>query len=392
MTAPAPAAPRTAVFYSTIRHWPWGAPDYIWPRAATELLRRRIPVIAVVRPQILDHPQIRALAAQGAQVFLQPPLVYSRGRLSQLKRLWQQLARSTRPLRRALREATRPHVFIEQSGSYDFLDETFLREAIAETSATYDVTFHSNRHEPPFPLAQRRLAIEFLDRANRTLFNSEWTREMTELQLVHGLANAHTFQFFVRFPHDEPLPWPAGDTIRLASVSRIDCHHKGLDVLLQALALLPATLPPWTLDLYGHGPDEVYLRDLTQWLGLQDRVRFRSSVDDIRAVWQENHLLVLVSRYEGLGVSMLEALACGRPVLRTPYGGFAEWIAPGETGFLCPAPEPQLIAQSLTDAMRNFSQWPDMGRAAHARIHDRLTARPEAIFLEAFATTPNATD
>lgn len=386
MNAPAPAAPRTAVFYSTIRHWPWGAPDYVWPRAAAELARRGVPVIAVVRPHIWDRPEIRALATLGAQVFLQPPLVYSRGRLSQLKLRWLQLTRSTRPLRRALRRAPRPHFIVEQSGSYDFLDEPFLRQAIAETAATYDVFFRSNRYDSPLALEQRRLAIAFLDRANRNLFNSEWTREMTELQLVHRLANARYFSHLVRFPHDEPLPWPAGDTIRLASVSRIDCHHKGLDVLLQALARLPATLPPWTLDLYGHGPDEAYLRDLAQWLGLQERVRFRSSVDDIRAVWQENHLLVLISRYEGLAVSMLEALACGRPVLRTPYGGFSEWITPDETGFLCPAPEPQLIAGSLEHAMRSFAKWLEMGRAGHARIRAKLHGRPETVFLEPFET------
>ncbi len=386
MTAPAPAVPRTAVFYSTVRHWPWGAPDYIWPLAAAELSRRGLPVIAVVRPHIWDRPEIRALAAHGAQVFLQPPLIYSRGRLSRLKLHWQQLTHSTRPLRRALRQATRPHFIVEQSGSYDFLDEAFLCHAIAETAATYDVFFHSNRYESPFPLDQRRIAIDFLDRADRTLFNSEWTREMTELQLLHRLANARYFHHLVRFPHAEPLPWPAGDTIRLASVSRIDCHHKGLDVLLQALALLPVSLPPWTLDVYGHGSDEAYLRDLASWLGLQDRVRFRSSVTDIRAVWQESHLLVLVSRYEGLAVSMLEALACGRPVLRTPYGGASEWIVPDETGFLCPAPEPQLIADTLQRALLAYPKWPAMGRNGHARIRAQLHQRPESVFLEPFET------
>jgi glycosyltransferase involved in cell wall biosynthesis len=377
-------APRTAVFYSSIRHWGWGAPDYVWPLAAAQLLDRGIPVIAVVRPQVWDHPEVRQLAARGAQIFLQPPLVYRRGRLSELKELWQRFSTSTRPLRRALQSAARPHFFIDQGGAFDFLEETQLRHWIAECHATYDVFFRSTRYESPLPTAARRTAIAFLEGAQRTLFNSQWTREVTETQLVHRFGNAAYFKHLVRFPHDAPLAWPVGSTLRLASVSRLDAHHKGLDVLLQALALLPPDLPAWSLEVYGQGPDESYLRDLTAALHLEDRVRFRSSTDDIRGVWRDAHLLILVSRFEGLSVSMLEAMACGRPVLRTPYGGCAEWILPDETGFVCPAPEPSLIADTLQRALLAHERWPDMGHAAHARIQTHLERHPEAIYLKPF--------
>ncbi len=290
----------------------------------------------------------------------------------------------SRSLRRALEQTPAPHFFVEQSGSYDFLEEEFLRSAIASRSASYDVLFHSNNYGAPFTSEQRHRALRFLLGARRTLFNSKWTRELTELQLLHRLPNAGYFPLLVRFPHDQPLPWPAGDTLRLASVSRLDCHHKGLDVLLQALALLPADALSWTLDVYGYGPDEEYLRGLAAWLGLDSRVNFHPATNDIPAIWQRCHLLLLVSRYEGLGVAMLEAMACGRPVLRTPYGGCDEWIIPNETGFVCPAAEPELIAHSITQAIQSASQWPQMGRAAHARIRARLTPAPESIFLEPF--------
>lgn len=384
-------APRTAVFFSSIRHWGWGAPDYVWPLAATQLLDRGIPVIAVVRPQVRDHPEVCQLAARGAQIFLQPPLVYRRGRLSELKELWQRFSASSRPLRRALAFADRPHFFIDQGGAFDFLDETQLRRWIADCGATYDVFFRSARYEPPLPTASRRTAIEFLAGAQRTLFNSQWTREVTETQLVHRFGNAAYFKHLVRFAHDTPLPWPAGPTLRLASVSRLDAHHKGLDVLLQALALLPPDLPAWSLDVYGQGPDESYLSDLTAALHLGDRIRFRSSTEDIRGVWRDAHLLVLVSRYEGLAVSMLEAMACGRPVLRTPYGGCAEWVLPDETGFVCPAPEPTLIASTLERALRAHERWPEMGRAAHARTQSHLERHPESVYLKPFEVAAPAT-
>ena len=101
----------------------------------------------------------------------------------------------------------------------------------------------------------------------------------------------------------------------------------------------------------------------------------------MREVWRRNQTLVLVSRYEGLAVSMLEAMACGRPVLRTPYGG-ADWIEDGKTGFICPAPEPELIAATIRQALARYADWPQMGLAAHEALTKRLPRDPERIYLE----------
>ena len=383
-----PMPPGAAVFYSTIRQWPWGAPDYVWPRAARRLREGGIPVLAIQRAQIWNHPEMRDLVGRGVKLFRQPPLVYRRGLLSEIRAAWLNLVSSTQPLRRALRSLRAPHLLIDQSGAFDFLDDPVLEELIVESEASYDVLFRSNSYFSPLSLEQRQRARRFLGAARRTLFNSEWTREVTETQLAHRLDNASCFTHYVRFEHQKPLPWPADDVIRLASVSRIDCYHKGLDVLLEALAQLPADLPAWTLDIHGSGPDESYLRDLAQFLELGERVRFHPRTEDIRAIWARSHLLVLVSRYEGLGVAMLEAMACGRPVFRTPYGGSRAWVAPEETGYICPAPDAPIIAQSLAAALRDFPRWPAMGRAAHARIAAQLSPYPETTYLEPFGIPP----
>lgn len=383
-----PAKPTTAIFYSTIRNWGWGAPDYVWPLAAAELLRRGIGVVAFVRPQLQADDRIRHLAAAGAQILPQPPLHLAHGRIAQARSMLARWSTGSRRLRHALRHSLRPHVFIDQGGALDFLEEPILLSELGTGNTHYDLFFRSNNYAPPISDLRRARASAFLARADRCLFNSQWTREMTELQLLARLPNARLFTHLVRFDYTEPLPWPTGGTARLAAVCRLDVHHKGFDVLLQGLCLLRNEPRQWILDIYGQGPDEGYLRNLITWLGLQDCVYIHPYVADVRTIWQRCHLLVLVSRYEGLAVAMLEAMACGRAVLRTPYGGCAEWIVPGETGYVCPAAEPSLIAASLREALAGFERWPALGRAAHARVRARLPAHPESAYLEPFDSLP----
>ena len=382
-----PPTPRSAIFYSTIRHWGWGAPDYVWPEAARQLRELGTEVLAVVRPQICSHPRIQALCEIGVRLLPQPPLVYRRGRISEIRSRLLALTSSGRELRRFFRSTVRPHVFVDQSACFDFLDEGLLQELIRQSGATYDLFCHSNHYEAPMNDERRHAAADFMAKANRVLFNSSWIRRLAEVQLARALPNAGYFDFNVRFPHEQPLPWPEGGPIRLASVSRIDCHHKGLDMLLLGLARLPSDLPDWSMEFYGNGPDTSYLQELSASLGLTPRVHFFPAVTDVREIWRKAHMLVLVSRYEGLAVAMLEAMACGRPVLRTPYGGCLAWLVPDESGFICPAPEPVLIAETIERALRQHARWPAMGRAAHAKILTSMNPHPELSYLSAFGLT-----
>lgn len=379
-----PQTPKSAFFYSTIRSWGWGAPDYVWPRAALELRRRGIPVTACIRPQIRADQRIEPLLDAGVKFLPQPPMIYTQGRIGRLRAKISKWSPTSRPISQALKSAQSPHVFIDQGGSLDFLDESVLISALESQPTSYDVFFRSNNYSGPLVSQKRKQAEQFLANADRCLFNSKWTQEVTELQILATLPNAQIFTHLVRFGHQQPLVWPQGDTARLAIVNRIDVHHKGLDVLLQALSQIDQIKHPWTVNIYGKGPDEDYVKGLIAWLGLSSRVKMHAHVQDITTIWENCHMLLLTSRYEGLSVAMLEAMACGRPVLRTPYGGCSEWIQHGENGYVCPAAEPGLIASSIKEALAAFSHWPNLGLNAHRKIAATLPPDPESIYLSPF--------
>ena len=106
------------------------------------------------------------------------------------------------------------------------------------------------------------------------------------------------------------------------------------------------------------------MKTLARHYAIADRVEFCGYVDDIRSIWQANHLLVLPSRDEGTPLALVEAMLCGRPAVVTDVGGNAEWIDDGETGFVAEAPTARSFGAALERAWLANTQWQKMGARA----------------------------
>ncbi|MES1245038.1 MAG: glycosyltransferase family 4 protein [Acidobacteriota bacterium] len=172
-----------------------------------------------------------------------------------------------------------------------------------------------------------------------------------------------------RPPAQEPPPPPP---LVIGFLSLLDVHHryKGLDVLLEALALLPDT----RLRVGGRGEDlEDYQRQAREF-GVEDRVEFLGFVPDaeLNAFYGSCHVFVLPStdaRREGFGLVLLEAMACGRPVVTTPIVGVAGDVEPRGVGLVVPTHEPVELAA----AIQNLQDLPAMGRRARELVEERYT-------------------
>lgn len=119
---------------------------------------------------------------------------------------------------------------------------------------------------------------------------------------------------------------------RLIAVGRL-VDQKGFDVLLQAMKDLDSSI---TLTLIGDGVEKIKLTAMRQSLGLNDRVSFLGELDrlSVRDKLQQHDALVLSSRHETFGNVLVEALACGIPVVSTDCGGPSD-IVTDDVGVLC---------------------------------------------------------
>jgi glycosyltransferase involved in cell wall biosynthesis len=124
-------------------------------------------------------------------------------------------------------------------------------------------------------------------------------------------------------------------------------EEKGLDVLLEAFAQVTQKIAKVHLLILGKGPLEGVVKGLSRKLGLDSSVQLLGFRRDILPYLALSHLYVNSSLYEGLPMSLLEAMAAGLPVIASTVGGIPEVVEGNMTGILVEPGDPQ----SLADAM-----------------------------------------
>jgi glycosyltransferase involved in cell wall biosynthesis len=158
-------------------------------------------------------------------------------------------------------------------------------------------------------------------------------------------------------------------------------------LLVEAFALAVKEYPAMKLWLVGDGPLKPAVEKIIVEIGLERKVLFLGIRDDVPRLLAASDLFVLSSDYEGVPLSVLEAMAAGKPVVATTVGGVPELVEDGVTGFLVPPRDPKVLAQGILRLAKDADLRQRMGKAAQERALERFdisrTAREyEALYLK----------
>jgi len=172
---------------------------------------------------------------------------------------------------------------------------------------------------------------------------------------------------------------------RLLSVGRI-VHQKGLDLAMHALGGLKEL--NWEWRIAGDGPQLQALQSLAQELGIDDRVFFLGwqSREQIMESYKQANVFLFPSRHEGMPNAILEAMASGLPVIATCIAGNEELVIEGQTGYLVPAEDIEILQDALKKILNDSVLRQQMGDASRRRVEDNYswesTAQQYALLLE----------
>ena len=199
-----------------------------------------------------------------------------------------------------------------------------------------------------------------LNRADRVLSVSQaLKREIVALgvpeEKVVVIPNGiepEKFRMIPKAAAQRALKLPPGPRY-LVSVSRLS-HEKGLDILIRALARLRNRNAH--LLLVGEGRERENLETLRQQLGVEDRVSLvGDQPNEAIPLWvNAADLFVLPSRTEGWPNVLMEAMACGKPVVGARVGGIPEIISNPRLGIVAPPNDPQALAEAIDEALLRF--------------------------------------
>ncbi|MDQ2807890.1 MAG: glycosyltransferase family 4 protein, partial [Chloroflexota bacterium] len=149
---------------------------------------------------------------------------------------------------------------------------------------------------------------------------------------------------------------------------------KGVEYLIEALPLLQT--PNVAVWIAGEGPYQPELQALAARLGVSERVQFLGQVPtaDLPALYAQAAVVVGTSFVnETFGIALAEAMACGRPVVASRFGGFPEVVAEGETGLLARPQDPADLAAQLDAVLGDSARAAALGAAGLARVQRLFT-------------------
>lgn len=162
-----------------------------------------------------------------------------------------------------------------------------------------------------------------------------------------------------------------GSATQLLYVGRL-AAEKGLLILLESLHQMRNMQVPVHLTLVGDGEDRDLLEQRVAQMGLRDMVHFAGFANEagVRAYLQAADVFVLPSFAEGVPVSLMEAMACGVPVVSTYVGGINELVEPEVTGMLVPASDATALALTLNKLLSNPELRQQLARKGRERVEE----------------------
>jgi glycosyltransferase involved in cell wall biosynthesis len=149
--------------------------------------------------------------------------------------------------------------------------------------------------------------------------------------------------------------------------------HKGQRYLIDAAHLVVQQVPDARFIILGEGELREHLEKQVREHHLEKHVLLPGFRTDVLGCLKGFDLFAMSSITEGLGTSLLDAMACARPIVATRAGGIPEIVEDGVNGLLVPARDHQALAEAIVRALKNPELRQRMGDAGFARVNERFT-------------------
>ena len=355
---------KTILFLTT--NFVWGGSEVLWTSVAKRLSEQNydVRIIAGYEP-----PGFGSLTEKENNFFLlkkQPPSLTRQQRIRQ--RLGWEDYSPQRKLEAFIAASGAAVAIISQGGNTEGLSfmDVMVKQKIPYVTITHLVV------ESLWPGQNderiNRLKSLF-DRSVVNYFVSEHTLRQHEKFLGYCCINGQiTYNPFTKGNCEETaFPLLVNGSYAVALIGRLECYHKGYDLLIEVLAMDKWRTRNIVFDIYGNGPHKELMERLIEMNSITN-IALKGYVENIAEVWGQHHILLMPSRLEGQSLTLTEAMHFKRSAIVTNVGGVKELIEDGVNGFIAEYPSVKAIDEALERAWQNRGDWEAMGIKARQTI------------------------
>lgn len=162
------------------------------------------------------------------------------------------------------------------------------------------------------------------------------------------------------------------DALVITAIQRL-VYPKDVFTIIKAFEAVHAKASRAMLVIVGDGPDASALKAYAEELRLSDKIFFLGNRTDIPEILALSHMVILSSRFESLGLSLIEGMAAGKPVIGTDVDGIREVIHNGENGFLVPFQDADALADAIVLLLRDAKLRIAMGERGRSMAREKYS-------------------
>ena len=151
---------------------------------------------------------------------------------------------------------------------------------------------------------------------------------------------------------------------------RLEREHKGLDYLIDVIKKISEEVPKLRVTIIGDGPSHSWLKAEIEKTGLKEKVNLLGTTDNVYQFYSKASVMVQTSRWEGFGMTILEAMSCGIPVVAFHNYGPDEIIRDSVDGYLVDHFDTEAFAKKVAEILKQPERRKQMGKCAIERSRD----------------------
>jgi glycosyltransferase involved in cell wall biosynthesis len=387
-------------FYSCMSGMPWGGSEVLWHLAARRMQTdghevavnfKHWPHTAVQLKEIIEHG--------GAVSFREQPLGRNGSAALGLKRLMQIASarknKSTPPRRnlaqqdpaRAEEDAKwfqreRPDAVLFTLGYHS--DAIFPADRCYDVGIPYAINLQCASNFFFIPSHRLEDFRRWYRNAAKVYFVSQENQDKLENNIAMRLDNAEIISNPFAMDYDADPSFPSTENgFKLAVVGRVHFQSKGQDVVVDVMKQDRWRERDLEINFYGHDQSNLQqLKDLIAMHGLEKQLHYVGFQKDVQGIWENNHGLLLPSRYEGAPLIVTETMLCQRMPITTNLGRNAELIDDNQSGFIAESATVKLVDEAMERAWQQRHRWQEMGVTAGRHIRQRYPRDPVKDFTD----------